>query len=339
MKRTSKFTLSPHCLILFKDLGLDKAQLLKQAKLPADLWQSLPASLNAAQYFDLWHAMEEQIGETLPLKLAQHLNVEAFDPAIFACLCSANLSAAMRRLSSYKPLIGPLTLDVREDNQGLLLSLDCYGYDKPLPKSVELCELAFFTQLARLATRTLIVPAALYVTQLPDNAAEFNDYFGTELNLSHQVALRFSTEDAQRPFLTENAAMWSFFENDLARRLAELDASASMTQKVKALLMELLPSGQVSADQVAGKLAISKRTLQRKLDGESVNFQSLLSTLRSDLARQYLRRSSMSLQEIAFLLGFSDANTFIRAFSQWHGVPPGQFRHQDEAGANKDYSI
>lgn len=339
MKRTAKFTLSPHCLILFKDLDLDQALLLKQAKLPADLWHNLPTSVTAAQYFDLWHAMEAQLGETLPLKLAQHLNIEAFDPAIFACLCSANLSAAMHRLSSYKPLIGPLTLDVSEDKQGLLLSLDCYGYDKPLPKSLGLCELAFFTQLARLATRIQVIPKTLYVTQLPDNMADFEDYFGTTLTLSNQVAIRFHQADTQRPFMTENAAMWSFFENDLAQRLAELDASASMTQKVKALLMELLPSGQVSAEQVAAKLAISKRTLQRKLDGESANFQSLLSALRSDLARQYLRRSSMSLQEIAFLLGFSDANTFIRAFNQWNGVPPGHFRNQNEHGASKDYSI
>ncbi|MCG7535571.1 AraC family transcriptional regulator [Pseudoalteromonas sp. OOF1S-7] len=339
MKRTAKFTLSPHCLIMFKDLDLDPARLLKQAKLPADLWHTLPTSVNAAQYFDLWHAMEAQLGETLPLKLAQHLNVEAFDPAIFACLCSADLSSAMHRLSSYKPLIGPLTLDVQEDNQGLLLRLDCYGYDKPLPKSLGLCELAFFTQLARLATRSEVVPKALYVTQLPDNPDDFDNYFGTHLTLSSQVAIRFSAEDANRPFMTENAAMWSFFENDLARRLAELDASASMTQKVKALLMELLPSGQVSAEQVAAKLAISKRTLQRKLDGESANFQSLLSALRSELARQYLRRSSMSLQEIAFLLGFSDANTFIRAFSQWNGVSPGQFRSQHAVCATKDYPI
>ncbi|WP_082079012.1 SDR family NAD(P)-dependent oxidoreductase [Pseudoalteromonas rubra] len=183
------------------------------------------------------------------------------------------------------------------------------------------------------------VPTALYVTQLPDNQSDFDAYFGTRLTLSNQVAIRFSSEDANRPFLTENAAMWSFFENDLARRLAELDADASMSQKVKALLMELLPSGQVSAEQVAAKLAISKRTLQRKLDSESANFQSLLSALRSELARQYLHRSSMSLQEIAFLLGFSDANTFIRAFSKWHGVSPGQFRNQHDSGARRDYSI
>ncbi|WP_230090676.1 helix-turn-helix domain-containing protein [Pseudoalteromonas rubra] len=47
----------------------------------------------------------------------------------------------------------------------------------------------------------------------------------------------------------------------------------------------------------------------------------------------------MSLQEIAFLLGFSDANAFIRALNQWNGFPPGHFRNQNEHGVKKGYSI
>lgn len=92
--------------------------------------------------------------------------------------------------------------------------------------------------------------------------------------------------------------------------------------------MEALPSGQSSIEDVAAKLAMSKRTLQRKLNNDKENFQTLLQEVRVDLADHYLERSEVSLGEISFLLGFQESNSFIRAYSAWKGVSPGYYREQ-----------
>ena len=97
---------------------------------------------------------------------------------------------------------------------------------------------------------------------------------------------------------------------------------------MKAVLLEALPSGDSSIEGVAEKLAMSKRTLQRKLSSEKESFQVLLQNVRAELADHYLEKSQMSLGEISFLLGFQESNSFIRAYSSWKGVSPGHFREQ-----------
>lgn len=70
------------------------------------------------------------------------------------------------------------------------------------------------------------------------------------------------------------------------------------------------------------KLGLSTRTLQRRLKEEGTSFQRTLDEVRTELARHYLKNSSMSGAEISFLLGFEDPNSFFRAFQRWTGKTP-----------------
>jgi AraC-like DNA-binding protein len=112
----------------------------------------------------------------------------------------------------------------------------------------------------------------------------------------------------------------------LKQRLSELDAQASMRERVRAVLLETLPAGISSIDAVAQRLAVSKRSLQRQLAEESVGFQEVLSEVRQALAQHYLRRTDISAGEISWLLGFQESNSFIRAFRSWTGTTPAAYR-------------
>ena len=196
------------------------------------------------------------------------------------------------------------------------------------PAQLGIAELVFFTQLARLAARRRIVPLSVQLPELPANLAPYADYFGCTPTVGSGIEVRFDARDAKRPFLTSNAAMWDFFEGLLSQRLKDLDASASTAERVSAVLLESLPAGKSSMEQVAAKLAMSKRTLQRKLTSEAETYQSVLQQTRGKLADHYLTKSRLSLGEISFMLGFQEPNSFIRAYSSWKGVSPGQFRER-----------
>lgn len=99
------------------------------------------------------------------------------------------------------------------------------------------------------------------------------------------LSIRFAAVDALRPFLTLNEGMWRVFEPDLRRRLSELDATAATAERVRALLLELLPSNAASIEEVAARLCMSKRTLQRRLEDEGENFRALVNSTRESLAR------------------------------------------------------
>lgn len=319
--------------LLIRDMGLSPASVLKLAGLPADLFAREEASLSALEYFDLWRGLEQAAaGHELPLMIGQSLSAETFSPPIFASLCSANLNQALQRLSEFKRLIGPLTLSVNIDSDQTSVELGCYGHQGSLPRSLEASELVFLTQLARLATRLQIVPLSVQLCQLPAAIGPYHSYFGTIPTPGPFARIQFSANDAQRPFLTEDAAMWQFFAANLRQRLSDVDAEAGIRERIRGALLEMLPAGLSSVDEVARRLAISTRSLQRHLQQASISYQGLLNSVRSELARHYLMRSTTTPGEIAYLLGYRDGNSFTRAFKQWTGTTPGAFRLTHHGG-------
>jgi AraC-like DNA-binding protein len=331
MKQATHFQVGKTWKMIILGLGFKPADVLRRAGLPQDLFGRSGATLSVDDYFNLWHGLEKAADDTfgsekLPVKIADTLSAEIFDPPVFASLCSPNLLVAMQRLSHFKRLMSPMILRVDNNENGLVVTKTCYKAKDVMPYALGALEAVFMTNIARIATRHAISPISVTLPEIPDNTDDLNDWLGVKVKKGNDVVITFSKEDALRPFLTEDNGMWEFFEPGLQQRLHELDNEASMTDKVKATLLEMLPSGFSSMEEAAKRLAMSKRTLQRKLKEEEGSFQHILQHVREDLAKHYLSSSELSHGEISFLLGFNDTNSFIRAYSSWTGEPPGQFR-------------
>jgi AraC-like DNA-binding protein len=98
--------------------------------------------------------------------------------------------------------------------------------------------------------------------------------------------------------------MWKFFEPELRRRLDQLDREALTSDRVLAALIELLPTGTSEMSDVARSLAMSTRTLQRRLREEGTSYQAALNATRESLAHHYLHNEGISVGQISFLLGY-----------------------------------
>jgi AraC-like DNA-binding protein len=108
--------------------------------------------------------------------------------------------------------------------------------------------------------------------------------------------------------------------------LKSLEGAQTTRGRVESLLMPILHTGQASMDTVAGRLGLSRQTLFRKLKAEGVTFEKVLDELRHNLALHYLSGRKVSVNETAYLVGFSDPAAFSRAFKRWTGSSPGQRR-------------
>ena len=108
--------------------------------------------------------------------------------------------------------------------------------------------------------------------------------------------------------------------------LHELEQSKSTRGKVESLLMPVLHTGDISMDAIAVKMALSRQTLFRRLKAEDVTFEKLLDDLRHRLALHYLSGRKASVNETAYLVGFSDPAAFSRAFKRWTGKSPSEMR-------------
>jgi AraC-like DNA-binding protein len=110
--------------------------------------------------------------------------------------------------------------------------------------------------------------------------------------------------------------------------LAELDASRSVAGQVERLILPMLHTGKVTAEEVARQLNMSGQGLYRTLRAEGTTFEELLAELRHRFAKGYLIERRASLKEIAYLLGYSDVSAFSRAFKRREGISPGAFMRE-----------
>lgn len=322
MSPDGNYAVNPGWGLLMRDAGISAANVLRRAGLPRDLLTGDRATLSVEQYYALWHSLEEETGDpNLPLLVGRAISLEAFDPPIFAATCSRNLNVAARRIAQHKPLVGPMRLSVTQSESETVLELSWPHQPQP-PQSLSITELVFWVALVRLATRVPVRPLRVVTPDPPRDEDAYLDYLGVPIQKGSSFSVVFSATDAARPFLTANERMWEFFEPELRRRLSELEAGASVAERVRASLLELLPAGEVSMEAVARDLAVSTRTLQRRLKGEGITFQSVLNETRESLARFYLANSQMPAGEISLLLGYEDPRSFYRAFHSWTGQTP-----------------
>ncbi len=108
--------------------------------------------------------------------------------------------------------------------------------------------------------------------------------------------------------------------------LRELENSKSTRGRVESLLMPVLHKGDISMDAIAGRMGMSRQTLFRKLKAEGTTFEKVLDGLRRELALSYLSGKKVSVNETAYLVGFSEPAAFSRAFKRWTGLSPGLVR-------------
>ncbi len=320
------FSLDVSWHALLKDFGLRPEHVLRRAGLPLDLLSRDVQELSTQDYFRFWRSLEEEAADPMfPIRLVELVSADIFSPPLFAALCSAHLMQAVQRLSKYKQLVAPMSLEVEAGSSGdLTVSPRWLALQTEVPQSLEVAEVAFLLRLARLATREPVKALRVSLTKLPPSAyaRRYESFFGASVQHGAHPSITFAAADVWRPFLTVNEGMWRVFEPDLRRRLSELDATATTAERVHAVLLELLPSNAATIEKAAERLGMSKRTLQRRLEDEGANFRALVNGTRESLARHYLGNTTMSGGEIAFLLGFEDPNSFYRAFQDWTGQTP-----------------
>lgn len=324
------FTVGPSGRALLADLGISLPDVLRRAGLPMAVYAHETAELTTAEFYAFWRALAEESGDPLlPIRIGEAIRAEIFDPPMFSAFCSPNLTVAAARLTTYKKLIGPLRLTVDTTAGATRLEMHWPDADQA-PDVLMLMELIFWVALARIATREDVRPLsfAAPVATTPAQAAAYRDYLGTPIERSSVPAVTFSRTDAERPFLTANDRMWEYFEPGLRQRLTAFDTEPTTAELVHQALLRLLPAGSATVDAVARELAISGRTLQRRLQLEDSSFQAVLRDTREALARHYLAASRMSPGEIAYLLGYDDINSFYRAFHAWTGRTPAGYSTQ-----------
>jgi AraC-like DNA-binding protein len=123
-----------------------------------------------------------------------------------------------------------------------------------------------------------------------------------------------------------------FCEEALSRRKTPVTPTRARVEK---LLLEVLPKGETTISNVAEVLAMSTRSLERRLNEEGASYKGVLDELRRELAMQYLNDKTLGVGQIAWLLGYSEVSSFNHAFRRWTSTNPRAVRNNLELTARQ----
>jgi len=143
------------------------------------------------------------------------------------------------------------------------------------------------------------------------------------------TGLSLPLDGVDQPLRTADPAAFEHAEKLCERELQNLVSDASVSARVRRLMLAKqvnFPSLTVTARI----LHMTPRTLHRRLLDEGTSFQEILDEVRHALAMEYLKSQHMTIQELAYTLGYGDTANFRRAFKRWTGVAPSFFRENTE---------
>nr|WP_272887635.1 AraC family transcriptional regulator [Stutzerimonas stutzeri] len=193
---------------------------------------------------------------------------------------------------------------------------------------------SWISQLARLSAQPL-VPMAVHIEfEAPDYAPRYDALFGRPVSFAaqaNQLQLDQATLALRNP--EHCPGTWRHLLELCEAELERRTRTRSLRERVAQLLGPLLKGQEPDLQQIAARLQMPAWTLRRKLADESSSYRAILNDTRRDLAMAYIRDTDSAFGEIAWLLGFSSAEAFQRAFKRWSGQTPGDYRRAQRRGA------
>lgn len=267
------------------------------------------------------------------LAMGSEAQFERNDPAAIAALCSESFRDALSRMARYKQLTCPEEIRVSGRKQETAVEFAWLLAQQAEPAVlVDLC-FAWILAIGRRGTGAAIAPLRLTLTRPSAHRKVLEAHFGCRVHFEgDRNALVFRTSDLERPFVTHNAELLGMIAPQLEAELGARQTGQTLADRVKGTVKRGLAGQRPSLRAVAQRLGMSSRTLQRRLTEDGVTFQELVEDARRELARHYLGQSSLELNETAYLLGYKDGNSFFRAFHQWEGTTPGEWRSNRRHG-------
>jgi AraC-like DNA-binding protein len=128
------------------------------------------------------------------------------------------------------------------------------------------------------------------------------------------------------PINTFNSRLRDYFDEECRRLVGKPDGGTGVIVQVRKHLIGAMDGGDTSVENVARRLGMSSRSLQRRLADEGTRYNDVLAEVRAEFAKRYLARKAISASEVAYLIGFTEPQSFFKAFKRWTGMTPREFQ-------------
>ena len=249
----------------------------------------------------------------------------------YACITSPNLRHLLQTFFRFQEIVG--------SNTTFQESLRIEGEEAAIQISSSSKQQAFARFDIECALGQWITAASAFFQGALPMYTRVNLSFGEPVYATHIAALLgcpvffeqeanemvFPAELLEKPIVMANELTAQLCEQQCDVLLQRLTQQDGIVDQVRKLIINL-PGQAPTPEEIAGLLNISYRSMRRRLSENGTSFKEIHNEVRMGIASEYMEKTDLTTQEIAYSLGYSEASNFHRAFKAWHGVTPGQFR-------------
>ena len=312
--------------------GMDAQPLLAKVELSRAQLIEAPGGISVASQHRFLELAAVEAGDSLlGLHVASEMDMRNIGILFYLLASSVTVAEALARLARYAATTNEqIRLEIAKQNDESLLTFRRVpALDEPHGQHSELVALGF-NRVLRMLTNRDFAPSRM----------TFAHAHNRDLREIHRM-LRCPVEFVQATdtwvlpqrimelrIISEDSELLQILEAHADYLLSKRSAASGIRSLVEDRLLAVLPSGKVQAAEVAKQLGMSERSFRRYLAEEGTNYAEVLDRLRRRLALRYLEDERVSLQQIAWLLGYSEIGAFNHAFKRWTGTSPGRARNQ-----------
>jgi AraC-like DNA-binding protein len=312
-------------------LGIDADALLASLGLDSAPFKATDARIPVELYVQIGSEAARLSGDPcFGLHLGEFTEAGSWSILGYLMMNCRTLGEAFEKSTKYCRIIGDLIVGTPSFVKGMikvvlvpppnLPSLSRHFYEAALSSTV--------TMMRRLTGLDISPVEVRIAYPVPASVSEYQRVFQCSVLFDQpETSMTLDPVIGSSPVLYANPGLLDRMEGYAREFLAGLNEKDAVTRATMRLILSRLQDESLSIASVAREMAMSVRTLQTRLGTEGTSFVDLLSGARESLARRYLSEN-FPVDEITFLLGFSEPSVFRKAFKKWTGMTPGEFREQ-----------
>jgi len=310
-------------------MGADVPLILARAGLSEAEFRNPEARISADKATAFVSAAIEVTGdEDLGLHLGERSDPAHIGVVGYLLRASTNAREAVDQVQRYGRLIADgLQIELREKGDHIVLAQRFEGY-VPHHRMASEFVLTFIHVSAWKIAGEAFRPVEVHFTHpTPEQTREHERIFAAPVRFGMaENALIFPSWSHMSLSATADAELSAILARHAQHLLEQLPPVNDFVAQVRRLIAKELAGGNPSAEHIAARLHMSARTLRRRLQEHGAQHKLLLDELRRELAIRYLSEERLEIAEVAFLLSFSEASAFHRAFKRWTGRTPSDYR-------------
>jgi len=311
-------------------LGLDTGQILQAARLDPATLRDPDARIPIEQADALWQkAYELSHDPNLALHAVEVLPIGAYRVVDFLASNAPTIGAALVKISDYFPLIHPvIRMPFAVGDLHVTFAIEAPSRPSTITRPVaEYTLAAVFVRLRKAINEPLPLIRVEFCHPRPADICEHERIFECPVRFDAATCQAVIGRDVwDTPRTGIDLALFSLLDTHARMLLDQLPVPADLLSDVRDAIAAELRGGNPQLAQIAKRLAMSERTLQRRLRDRGVLFNDMLDALRFREAKSYLAQEDVAVAEVAYLLGFAEQSSFNRAFKRWSDQTPSEYR-------------